>query len=69
MPLITTITIASPRNSKVRREGLDKLKAATDSASEDDIRRNSKLVEALTEELVKKCTDMLERKKKEILTV
>lgn len=52
----------------MRREGLDKLKAAN-SASEDDIRRNSKLVEAMTEELVKKCTDMLERKKKEIMTV
>lgn len=53
----------------MRREGLDKLKAATDSASEDDIRRNSKVVEAMTEELVKKCTDLLEKKKKEIMTV
>ena len=33
------------------------------------MRRNSKAVEAMTEELVKKCADMLERKKKEILTV
>jgi ribosome recycling factor len=53
----------------VRREGLDALKGAKESASEDDVRRNSKVIEAMTEELVKKCTDMLEQKKKEIMTV
>lgn len=34
--------------SKVRREGLDGLKGAKDSASEDEVRRTSKLVESLT---------------------
>ncbi len=53
----------------MRREGLDALKGTKETASEDDVRRNSKVVEAMTEELVKKCTDMLERKKKEILTI
>lgn len=56
-------------HSKVRREGLDALKAAKESTSEDDVRRNSKAVEAMTEELVKKCGDMLEKKKAEILRV
>lgn len=53
----------------MRREGLDALKAAKESTSEDDVRRNSKAVEAMTEELVKKCGDMLEKKKAEILRV
>ena len=48
---------------------MDKIKAAEGSASEDDVRRNAKQVEGMTEELVKKCGDLLERKKKEILTV
>lgn len=69
VPTLILTSFFPETRSKVRREGLDKLKAATDSASEDDIRRNSKVVEAMTEELVKKCTDLLEKKKKEIMTV
>jgi ribosome recycling factor len=36
---------------------------------EDEVRRNSKMIEAMTEEWVKKAGEMLEKKKKEILTV
>lgn len=53
---------------KVRREGLDKVKNV-EGVGEDDVRRNNKLIEAMTEEVVKKAGEMLEVKKKEILTV
>ena len=62
---------------KVRREGLDKVKKGGGEGGkeggggvgEDEVRRNSKMIEAMTEEWVKKAGEMLEKKKKEILTV
>ena len=54
----------------IRREGLDKLKKMEKggSISEDDIRRDSKKVESLTEQKIAKVTQLVESKKKEILT-
>ena len=63
-------TKVSIRN--IRRDSMDKLKKLeknkTSGISEDDIRRDSKKVENLTEEMIAKVTQLVEAKKKQILT-
>ena len=62
-------TKVSIRN--IRRDSLDKLKKLeknkTGGISEDDIRRDSKRVETLTEQMIGKVSQLLEIKKKQIL--
>ena len=76
--LVSQYTETARQNiRKVRREGLDKVrkggggggKEGGGGVGEDEVRRNGKMIEAMTEEWVKKAGEMLERKKKEILTV
>ncbi|KAM3573107.1 hypothetical protein VYU27_004918 [Nannochloropsis oceanica] len=75
--LVSRYTETARQNiRKVRREGLDRVKRGGEGGKEgrtgvgeDEVRRNEKLIEAMTEEWVKKAGEMLERKRKEILTV